>query len=492
MTTSIANLDPQPVWKIFAGLTTVPRPSKHEDRIQAYVEEWARSHGFESRKDAAGNIVISVPGTPGQETAPVTVLQGHLDMVCEANADKQIDFENDPIETVVATDDAGAKIVRAKGTTLGADNGLGVALAMAAATEPDVVHGPLEILCTADEEQGMTGAKALDPSFVTGRRMINLDSEEDNAIYIGCAGGTDSTLTFDVKTEPRRSEASTWRVSVTGLRGGHSGGDIHENRGNAIKVLVRTLLAADEPLMHLAAMSGGSKRNAIPREAQAVVAGPAELGDRLKKVAAEIQQEVATQGHEPGCKITIDTADADTVTSPDDCQRVLTTLAALPHGVQAVVPEIPGLVETSNSTSTVDTAPVGDLLRVSIGCLSRSSAATALSNTVRQIAAVATLAGAHVESGNSYPGWSPNVKSPLLATCRRLYQEMFDDEPNVTAIHAGLECGLIGERMNGEMDMVSFGPRIEGAHSPDETAWPDSVAKVWKYLKAVLAELAKD
>jgi dipeptidase D len=489
-TDAVAQLEPRAVWQLFADMAQVPRPSKHEEKIQAHVRRIAEQAGFAVRQDNAGNIVIDVPASPGCENAPITVLQGHLDMVCEKNTGTEHDFENDPIRLILDQDEDGGQIVRADGTTLGADNGIGVALAFAAATDPNVKHGPLELLCTADEEMGMTGAKALEPDFVRGRRMINLDSEEDGAVYIGCAGGMDTNLAFDLPLEPRRADTDACQITVAGLKGGHSGGDIHLNRGNAIKILVRTLLDIDEPHLHLVALDGGSKRNAIPREATAVVAGPTGLINRLKQAASAIETETREATGE-ACTITIAPADATQVASADDTQRVLTCIAALPHGVLAVVPQMPDLVQTSNSTSTVATA-AGQPLRVTIGCLSRSSLTPELHQTARQIAAVGRLAGVAVESGNEYPGWAPDADSPTLATVRDVYEQLFGETPHITAIHAGLECGLIGERMGpGQMDMVSFGPRIEGAHSPDERVWVTSVQKSYDLLKAVLAALAK-
>ena len=490
--TAIAALEPQPVWRLFAEIAAVPRPSKKEEKIQAHTRAWAEKHGFPVRQDAVGNIAISVPATPGCENAPVTVLQGHLDMVCEKNSGTEMDFETDPIRLVVDQDDKRQQIVRADGTTLGADNGIGVAMAMAAATLPDVKHGPLEILCTADEEMGMTGAKALDPEFIKGRRMLNLDSEEDDAVYIGCAGGMDTTLTWELELGALPARAEVARITVAGLRGGHSGGNIHENRGNAIKLLVQAVMAAEEPGLQLAKFTGGSKRNAIPREASALVSGPAGLVGKLGKAAAAVQGEAIKHAHEPNCTICVEPAQARQVATTTDSRRVLTTLAALPHGVLAVVPEIAGLVQTSNSTSTVECTVTGNTLRIVVGCLSRSSLRPELHATARQINAVGQLGRATVQSGNEYPGWAPNVDSPTLAICRRVYEQLFGAAPKVTAIHAGLECGLIGERMGeGVMDMVSFGPHIEGAHSPDERIWVASVQKSWKYLTAVLAELAR-
>lgn len=493
--TTIEDLEPAAVWRLFAEMSDVPRPSEREERIRAHVHDTAEKLGFKVRQDRIGNMVIEVPASKGGESAPITVLQGHLDMVCEKNADTDHDFANEPIRLVIDKDpQTGEPIVRGDGTTLGADNGIGVCMALAAASSPDLVHGPLEILCTANEEMGMTGAKALDPAFFKGRRMLNLDSEEDDAIYIGCAGGCDTNLTWDLKSGPLPTGAEVCRITVSGLKGGHSGGDIHENRGNAIKLLVQTLRAADEPQLQLADLTGGSKRNVIPREASAVVVGPAGITKSLGQAAQTVQTEAVQQGGEANCAIKVEQTSAAAAAAATDTQRLLTALVAVPHGVLAVVPEIAGLVQTSNSVSTVATESdaAGGRLRVTVGCLSRSSSKPQIDATVRQIAAVGELAGAAVESGNEYPGWAPNVDSPTLAVCKRVYEQLFGQAPRVTAIHAGLECGLIGERVGqGRMDMVSIGPRITGAHSPDERVHVASVQKSYKFLTAILAELAR-
>jgi len=491
---AIESLQPQSVWRFFAGMAAVPRPSKHEEKIRAHVRDTARELGFAFREDDTGNIVIEVPATPGHESAAITVLQGHLDMVGEKNAGVDHDFENDPIRMQLDTDrETGRQIVRAEGTTLGADNGVGVAMALAAATDPDVVHGPLEILCTSDEEMGMTGAKALQPDFIRGRRLINLDSEEDDAIYIGCAGGSDVTFIWHLDSQPVTG-AETCRVAVTGLRGGHSGGDIHLNRGNAIKTLIRTLVAAELDDLRLVTMQGGSKRNAIPREAHAVVAGPAGSRDAVRAAAMRMQETVGRACDEPDCSITVEPHDAPgtRAASPSATTQLLHGLAACPSGVIAVVPAIPGLVQTSNNMSiiTTDTADDGSRLAVRADCLTRSSSPDDMDAAIVHLRALGSLAGAEVTVGNQYPGWQPNVDSPILAVIRRIYEKMFGEPGNVTAVHAGLECGIIGERV-GEIDMISIGPTILGAHSPDERVFTDSVDKSYRFLKAILAELAK-
>ena len=489
----IAQLEPKLVWQFFAGIAAVPRPSKHEEQIRAHLREVAAKHGLTAREDEVGNIVIDVPASPGCENAPTVVLQGHVDMVPEKNSGTQHDFEKDPIRTKITKDEkTGADIVVAEGTTLGADNGIGVALALAAATDPDVKHGPLQLLNTVDEEAGMTGAKALTPEFFKGDIFVNLDSEEDNAIYIGCAGGTDTNITWKLPLTACDGNCEPTRITVSGLRGGHSGGDIHENRGNANKVLTRVLHAGPTG-MKLAAINGGSKRNAIPREASAVVCGPAGLQAALQAAAAEVQKQVAEESGEPGLKIAVESAkgDCDGTISPEDTRRVVAGLAALPSGVLGMHPKMPDLVQTSTNFGIITSEIAGKALKIDVCMLSRSSSLSLLHVVRDQLEAIAGLAGAEAVSGNEYPGWEPNPDSPTLAVCQRVYRELFGDDPHVAAIHAGLECGIINERVGGRLDTVSFGPTITGAHSPDERVYIDSVGKIWTYLKAVLAELAK-
>lgn len=487
----LTQLEPKPVWQFFAGMTAVPRPSKNEAKIQAHMLGVAESLGFKAKRDAAGNIVIAVPASPGCEGAPITVLQGHLDMVCEKNAGVDQDFDNEPIRTVIAEDGEGLQIVRADGTTLGADNGIGVCLALAAASDPDVVHGPLELLFTCDEEEGMTGAKALAPDSFDGRRLINLDSEEDDALYIGCAGGRDTNLTWRFETSAVPSGSECCCVSVSGLRGGHSGGDIHEGRATANRLIVRTLLRVSG--VQIASINGGSKRNAIAREASAVVCGPAGTLKALEDAAKVVAAEATAESFEDGIRIDVTNAtaeDCNAAVSLNDTDRLLNALMAIPHGVMGMHPKIPLLVQTSNNISTIATETVGGAATVDVGMLTRSSSDTRKMEALDQIAKVGVLSGAKISNANDYPGWEPNPDSELLRTCSRIYADKFGSEPIVAAIHAGLECGIIGERV-GKMDTISFGPRIEGAHSPDEQVWVESVGKIWTYLKAVLAELSK-
>ena len=490
---TVAGLEPAAVWSFFARISDVPHPSKHEAQVCKLVRGLAEEHGLTVRQDAAGNLVIVVPASPGCEDVPITVLQGHVDMVGEKNADCSHDFEKDPIRLVLGQAPEGdEQVVRATGTTLGADNGIGVAMGLAVAVSSDVVHGPLEILLTVDEEAGMTGAGALEPGSFEGRCLLNLDSEEDDVLYIGCAGGCDCTLTWDLDLDRSVDGASACKVNVSGLLGGHSGSDINENRANAIKLLVRTLRRGGNGSVRLASLRGGSLRNAIPREAEAVVVGDDEALVSVKAAAQAVAAEAVRESGEQGISIQVEDADLSEIggaVSGEDTGRLLDALAALPHGVLRMQTEIAGLVETSNNVATV-TGTVqdgGSVLRVVVGNLTRSSSATCKEQAADQIAAVGHLAGAAVEIGGAYPGWEPDMDSPILAKCRRVYERLFGEQPNVTAIHAGLECGIIGERV-GKIDMVSFGPRIEGAHSPDERVYVASVQKSWKYLLAVLEE----
>ena len=493
--TGIETLEPGAVWNLFAQVAEIPRPSRKEERIRNRVREIAEAHGLTTRSDTVGNLVIDVPASSGCESAPLTVLQAHFDMVCEKNASCTHNFDEDPISLIVDTDAAtGEPIVRADETTLGADNGIGLCMALAAAITPEVVHGPLELLFTMDEESGMTGAKALTPDSFKGRRLLNLDSEEDDILYIGCAGGSDCVLSWSLPTAAPPKDGERCRIEVTGLRGGHSGCDIHENRGNAIKLLVRTLLYAHPENLHLAAIDGGQIRNAIPREASATVLGPAGTLDMLRQSAANVQKEASRESHEGNVSIRASAAEADSsnVLSIEDSWRILSALSALPHGVIGMHPKVPALVETSNNVASIK-LDVGDspqTVRVQIANLARSSSESRKKAALGQIAAVGRLAGADVEISGDYPGWEPNPDSQLLVTCRRVYADLFGEEPKVAAIHAGLECGLIGERV-GDMDMISFGPNITGAHSPDEQVQVNSVAKSWKYLVAVLDKLSR-
>lgn len=484
---AILKLKPESVWRFFAEMSAIPRGSKKEARIRERMKQLAGENGLNVRQDASGNLLITAPGTAGFENAPPVCLQGHIDMVCEANSGTKHDFDRDPIRLILDRTTEGKTVVRAEGTTLGADNGIGVCLALAAATETDVQRGPLEILLTYDEEDGMTGAKSIEKGFLTAKRLINLDSEEDDTLYIGCAGGTDVNYAWSLPMESTAGLESA-RVDVRGLRGGHSGSDINLNRGNAIKALAQALLGAGIDGLRIALLTGGSKRNAIPREASAVVCGPRGTVEALRKSCEQVCAALKSDNGEADAAMAVGSVKADQAASAADTARVLGALAAIPSGVLAVFPEIPGLVQTSNNLSTV-TCDANGPLKITAGCLARSASEAQMVRMVQMLRSIAALAGAASSIGNEYPGWRPNIQSPLLDTCKKVYARVFGHQPGVTAIHAGLECGIIGQRVGG-LDMISFGPNITGAHSPDERVYPDSVAKMWDYLKAVLRELA--
>lgn len=484
---AVEGLEPSRVWRFFASIASIPRPSGHERAIRDHVRRLAEAHGLDVRADGAGNLLLDVPATPGREAAPIVVLQAHLDMVAEQNADGTHDFETDPIRLVRAMRD-GKPVLRADGTTLGADNGIGAALALAAATDPDLVHGPLEVLLTSDEEVGMTGAKALEPEFVRGRRLVNLDTEEDDAIYIGCAGGCDVGFGWELPTEPAPTGAVTATITVSGLRGGHSGAEIHLGRTNAIAA---ALAVADDAALaapRLVALAGGSKRNAIPREARiALLVAPGEVA-ALRRAAAEATERARRAGDE-GATIAVEESAAAPAVPAEASERVLLALRALPSGVLAVVPAMPDLVQTSNNLSVARTTATTGSITVAIDCLCRSSSADDLDQAPRRLEALGRLAGASVRTGNRYPGWQPDPDSALLAAARSAYRDCFDAAPRVAAIHAGLECGIICERLGGA-EAISLGPNIAGAHSPEERVEIESVDRSRRLLAALLDRLS--
>ncbi len=495
MSSALESLEPRLVWQQFDGLRRVPRPSKHEEKIIAHCRAWAKEHGFDVRSDELGNMVVVVPATPGHEGAPVVVIQGHLDMVCEKNADVQHDFMNDPIEVEVDGD-----WVRARGTTLGADNGLGVALGMAAAIDPDVVHGPMELLLTLDEETGLTGATALDGSIVKGSLLLNLDTEEDHAVYIGCAGAAGLEAHLPLERSP--SDKARCELRVRGLSGGHSGVDILLGRGNALKIAAQILLAALEEGIDFEVVSfqGGGKHNAIPRECfvrltadddahkklQSVVAAQLEvLSKQYASTDAGLSAELGSAGDLASTKEAAP-SDADPLTT-DSRDRLLRAVTSTPHGVLAMSNEVPGLVETSNNLATVES---NDSHAVFL-CSFRSSVNPALDDTKRSLTALYRLAGARIEASHGYPGWKPNPSSELVRKTVNVYTGLFDGPPEIKAVHAGLECGILLEKVPG-LDAVSFGPEIRDPHSPNERVRISSVAKIHRWLVRLLAELAAE
>jgi dipeptidase D len=481
--TFVATLEPTTVWQHFDQILAIPRGSKNEEKIRQHVIEIAERNGVEYQVDSAGNVVIRKPGAKGHEKAAITILQSHLDMVNEKNSDVEHDFGNDPIKPQREGD-----YLKATGTTLGSDNGVGVASALAVLESQDIAHGPLELLFTVDEETGLTGASDLDGSMIKGRRLLNLDSEEEGIVYIGCAGGGDTNLILPLRSVGTPSGTAALEIRLFGLKGGHSGCDIHLQRGNAVKLLARALYAISlETPLHVANLEGGGVHNAIPREAFATVVVAA--GDRDGFTAALKAEYAAIEGEfgpaEPDMKLGVSgTEPPKEVWDEGTAETVLRLITGLPHGVVAMSYDIPDLVETSTNLATVKPKD-GSLV---IGLSSRSSIDSALVALRQRIRATGVLAGASVEEGNGYPGWKPDLQSPLLATVKKVHKKELGVEPEIKAIHAGLECGIIGEKVKG-MDMVSIGPQIEFPHSPDERVKIDSVEKFYGLLKAVLEEL---
>ena len=479
--TFVAELEPTAVWQHFDKILTIPRASKDEERMRAHVVAVADRHGLPHQIDASGNVVVRKPATSGKEGATVTILQSHLDMVQEKNSDVAFDFATDAI-----VPELDGQYLTATGTTLGSDNGIGVATMLALMGDTGFAHGPLELLFTIDEETGLTGAAELDASLLRGRQLLNLDSEEDGIVYVGCAGGGDTQLTVQLVTEP--ASGSALSIALTGLKGGHSGCDIHLQRGNAVQLLARALWAAyGSGRFRLARIGGGSAHNAIPREAFATILVATQ--DR-RAVMAAVEQEMDAIRTEygpadPGMQLAVDDGTPPPVAwDPATTERVLTLINALPHGVGAMSYDIPDLVETSVNLATV----VAENGTLRIGLSSRSSIDSALEAMRRRVRAVGLLAGASVEEDAAYPGWKPDLESRLLEVVKAVHNRELGTDPEVKAIHAGLECGILGKKIPG-IDMISFGPQIEFPHSPDERVHVASVARFYTLVAATLSEL---
>ena len=482
---AIDGLEPKLLWEYFYGMTQVPRPSKKEGKIREWVKDFARQHNFDFNEDETGNIVIKVPATEGMEDAPTIVLQGHIDMVCEKNNDKVHDFENDPL-TIYRDGDW----ITADGTTLGADNGIGVAAAMSIATDPEVKHGPLELLMTVDEETGMTGANGLQPGFITGKILLNLDSEEDGAFYVGCSGGVDTEGKFEVEfADADKLAYAPFKIEITGLKGGHSGLDIHRGRGNAIKLLGYLLARLDEIDHKLVSIEGGSLRNAIPREAEATLLISNSQIDQVKEIVADFEKHAKIEylHKDSGLKVNFtETEFADKYIADEYARTLVQTICALPHGVISMSADLEDLVETSTNLATVK---IEDNF-VTVGTSQRSSVDFAKDNIATSVASIFSLAGAEVIYGDGYPGWQPDMDSRVLKVGKEVYETKFGSVPEIKAIHAGLECGLLGAKFPGT-EMISFGPTIEGAHSPDERVNIPAVVKFYDLLKNMLVKLAE-
>lgn len=480
---TIKGLAPVEVWKHFHTLTQIPRPSKNEAEVIAYMKKFGKDLGLETIEDEVGNVIIKKPATPGMENRKTVVLQGHLDMVPQKNSEKDFDFEKDPIETMIDGD-----WVTADGTTLGADNGIGVAAAMAVLGAKDLVHGPIEALFTIDEETGMTGAFGLKPGLLDADILINMDSEDEGELYVGCAGGIDVSAFKKYTEEAAPAGHVAYQVHIKGLKGGHSGMDIPLGRANANKLVFRFLMQAEWDLkIRLASAEGGDLRNAIPREAIAVVTVPSSAVADFEKMVADYQviyrQEFAET--EPDLSFTCKkTGDPANVVPVDEARKFIRAIFACPNGVQRMSQSMIGLVETSNNLAI---AKVKDGEFIALN-LTRSSVDSAKDATAWKIAAVFQLIDAEVELSGAYPGWKPNMDSPILKVCQDVYNKNFGKIPEIKAIHAGLECGLLGG-VYPNLDMISFGPTIRFPHSPDEKVEIETVKKFWEFLVAILADI---
>ena len=483
MSDAVKGLEPQIVWKYFAQIARIPRCSKNEEAMTQFVVGTAKNLGLEAETDRFGNVVVRKPASKGRERVPGIVLQGHLDMVCEKNRDKKHDFSRDPIQLVRKDN-----ILSADGTTLGADNGIAVATNLAIMEDSSLEHGPLEFLFTVDEETGLTGASNLGKKFLRHRTLINLDSEEEGALYVGCAGGRDTVGTWKVAVEPAPSDSADVIVRVLGLRGGHSGLDISAGRGNAIKLLNRILLSFDKLGARISTIEAGSKRNAIPREAEAQVSIPKGQMKAAQNCVAELEKvfkaELGKSDPQVRCSFETVKAGKGVVVKPRLQKKILRVIAALPHGVIKMSADIPGLVETSTNVAVVKLE--GNSLRIETS--QRSSVATEISEICQSVEALFRLAGARVAQPDGYPGWKPDMDSKILKTAISTFKSLYRKEPEVKAIHAGLECGIIGEKYPG-IDMVSMGPTLEAVHSPEEKIYIDSVGRFWHYLLAILGNM---
>lgn len=483
MNSPIKTLEPISIWSHFADLNAVPRPSKKEERVIQFMMDFGKNLNLETFKDNAGNVVIKKPATTGMENRKTVVLQGHLDMVHQKNSGTHFDFDSQGIEMYVEGD-----WVKANGTTLGADNGLGVAAIMAILSSSNIAHPAIEALFTIDEETGMTGAMELDSSLISGKILLNLDTEEDDEIGIGCAGGVDVTAEQTYKEEETPSNVTAYKISITGLQGGHSGMDIHKGLGNANKLMNRILFDGFTNYgLRISSIHGGSLRNAIPRESFAIV-----IIDKATKDAfeSEMDQKIAAitseyLSLEPNMIISIsETKTPDMVMELGIQEGITKAIYAALNGVYRMSPDVENLVETSNNIAKV-TIENGSL---KVECLTRSSSETSKWDLANSLQSCFELAGCEVSFSGNYPGWLPNINSEILNLMVATYERLFESKPRVAACHAGLECGILGEHFPG-MDMISFGPNILGAHSPDEKAQISSTQKFWKLLKEVLKNI---
>jgi len=481
---SITTLEPRIVWEQFDAITQIPRPSKKEGKIIAFLVDFAKRHGLEYRKDAIGNVVICKPATPGFEQRPTVVLQSHMDMVCEKNSDVEFDFEKDAIRPYID-----GEWVKAEGTTLGADCGIGMAAALAVLIDPSVEHGPVEALFTVDEETGLTGAFELGEGMLTGKYLINLDSEDEGELFIGCAGGIDTIATFHYHTEEASLNYTFFRVDVSDLLGGHSGDDIDKGRANSNKIVARLLWEGMQSFeLKLSYFNGGNLRNAIPREAYAIFGVPTRFAAEFRKRFALFAEDMKAEFRfrEPNLRITLnEMPQVDKVLDARTQAGLVYSLVGVPNGVIAMSFAVPGLVETSTNLASVKFVGEESIVVTSS---QRSSVESAKTYVMQMVESVFTLAGADVAHSDGYPGWAPNPESRLLDITVKSYERLFSTEPKVRAIHAGLECGLFLEKYP-DLEMVSFGPTLRGVHSPDERLEIATVGKFWALLLEVMKNL---
>lgn len=478
----LKGLKPEKVFEIFGEILSVPRPSKHEERMTKFLMDWAEKRSLEHERDEIGNVIIRKGASKGMENKAWVCLQSHMDMVCEKNGDKVFDFMKDPIEAQIVN-----QWLMAKGTTLGADDGIGIATALAILDSEDIEHGPIECLFTVDEETGLSGANALSPNLLKSRILLNLDSEDEGEMFIGCAGGVDTLakLPFEKEETP---QGAYFRISVKGLKGGHSGDDINKGLGCANKLLNRILWEADKEMdMRLSCFNGGNLRNAIAREAYADVVIMEQESEDLKKLVEKFGEELRYEfrSTEPNLQIRIEkVAKPAFVVDMLSQDNLLNVLYACPHGVLAMSREIPGFVETSTNLASVKTEETHFFITTS----QRSSVESAKEAAASKVESCFLLAGADVEHSDGYPGWAPNTDSHVLKVAVESYKKLFGKEPVVRAIHAGLECGLIGEKYK-DMDMISFGPTLRGVHSPEERLEIATVELFWRHTLEILKNI---
>lgn len=481
--TALTQLYPQPLWQWFEQICAIPHPSKHEHALSQHIQQWAKAQGLAVVEDKVGNLIIRKPATAGMENCKIVVLQAHIDMVPQKNADKVHNFETDPIEAYVDGD-----WVKARGTTLGSDNGIGMSSALAVLGSKDIKHGPLEVLLTIDEEAGMTGAFGLEAGYLDAEILINTDSEQEGEIYMGCAGGVDAQISVPMSWQAPEQSNTSFSLTMSGLKGGHSGVNIHLGRGNANKLLARFLFKySDELALELVSFSGGSLRNAIPREANVQFMLPAENIDALKQAIesfqALVREELAVA--DPGMLLSLATIDAPTKVMGEEAQNTLIDLLhACPNGVMRMSDEVEGVTETSLNIGVISTEDES----VEILCLIRSLIDSGREEVTGMLTALSNLSGASIDLSGAYPGWKPDTSSPVMAIVRDTYNDIYKKDPTVMVIHAGLECGLFKEPYP-LMDMVSIGPTIRYPHSPDEMVNITTVGQYWELLLAVLERI---